>query len=128
MSRPSRLRATRRRDASLGEVDGRRLLALRLLRQEEAGFEVGEPRRHHQVVRRQFEPVAARLLDEGEVLVRQRKHRNAVKIDLLAAGEFEQQVQRPGKTVDIDDQRWLGIALLDPGGILEIELVRHDVP
>ncbi len=117
-----------RRKAKLsGEVGRRRLLALRRLGQQQARLEVGEPRCHDEVIGSQFKTIAARLLDKREVLLGQRQHRDAVKIDLLAACEFEQQVQRTGKSVDVDDQRRLGLACLDARRLFEIKLLRHVV-
>ena len=57
------------------------------LRQQQARFEVGEPRRHHQIVGGELEPQRARLLDEGEILVGERQDRDLRQVDLLLARE-----------------------------------------
>ena len=48
-----------------------------------------------------------------------------MQIHLLPAGKLEQQVERAGEPVDVDDQRRLGLALVGDAGFLEIELLRH---
>src|SRR5262249_56155526 len=63
-----------------------------------------KPRRHPQIGRRQFEPQLARLLDEGEVLVRKRQNRDLGEIDLLLAREREQEIERALEALHIDDQ------------------------
>ena len=83
-----------------------------LLRQQQPRFEVGEPRRHHQIVGGKFQPHFSRRLDEGEILVGQRQDGNLGEIDLLLAGERQQQVERTFKALDIDHQRRLVRAAL----------------
>src|SRR5438045_8891002 len=41
------------------------------VRQQQAGLEIGEPRRHHEIVRRELKPQPPRLLDEEEILIGQ---------------------------------------------------------
>ena len=78
-----------------------------LLRQQQPRFQVGEPRRHHQVIGGEFEPHFARRLDEGEVLVGKRENGNLGEIDLLLARQRQQQIERAFEALDIDDQRRL---------------------
>ena len=72
--------------------------------QQQPRFEIGEPRRHHQIVGRQLEPQLARLLDEGEILVGQRQDRDLGEVDLLLAREREQEIERTLEAFDVDDQ------------------------
>ncbi len=83
--------------------------------QQQSRFQIGEPRRHHQIVGRELEPQLLGLLDEGEILLGERQHRDLGEIDLLGAGQGEQQVERPLEAADIDDERLLG-------GRAEVEL------
>src|SRR5262249_22954693 len=93
------------------------------VRQQQARFQVSEPGRHHQIVRRELEPQPARLLDEGEILVGQRQDRDLGEIDLLMAGQRQQEVEGPLETLDVDHQRRLvGSALRGKLG-LELEFV-----
>ena len=57
------------------------------LGQQQARFEIGEPRRHHQIVGGELEPHAARFLDEDEILVGQRQDGDLREVDLLLARE-----------------------------------------
>ena len=77
------------------------------LRQQQARFQVGEPRRHHQIVGGELEPHLARLLDEGEILVGQRQDGDLREVDLLLARERQQQIERALEALDVDDQRRL---------------------
>ncbi len=54
-----------------------------------------------------------RFLDEGEVLLGERQHRNARQVDLLAAGELEQEVERPLEAVEIDREGGLALGPVD---------------
>ena len=90
-----------------GEIRGRRLLAFRRLRQQQARFEIGEPGRHHQIIGGDLDLELARLLDEGEILVGERQDRNAREIDLLVAGERQQEIERAFEAVDVDHERRL---------------------
>ena len=58
----------------------------------------------------------ARPLDEGEILVGQRQDRDPGEVDLLGAGELEQQVERAFEAVDVDDQRGLRRPRRRPAG------------
>ncbi len=79
----------------------------RRFRQQQARLEIGEPRRHHQIVGREFEPHPPRCFDEREILVGEREDRDFGEIDFLLAREVEQQVERTFKTFNVDDQRLL---------------------
>ena len=78
---------------------GARIL-LRVLGQQQAGFEVGEPRRHHEIVGGDLELERARLGEIGQILLDQLQDRDLREIDLLRAGEVEQQVERPFPAVE----------------------------
>ena len=77
----------------------------RLLGDQQLRLEIGEPRRHHEVVGGEFKPHRPHLFDEFQILVDQRHDRDAGEIDLLVARQMQKQVERPFETVDVDDQR-----------------------
>ena len=102
--------ASRRCSRSASAVAMSSALGLRIavgLRQQQARLEIGEPRRHHEIVGGELEPQSPRLLDEGEILVGERQDRNLREIDLLLAREREQQIERALEALDVDDQRRL---------------------
>ena len=71
------------------------------LRHHQPALEVGEPGRHHQVIGGDLDALLAHRLDEGEVLLGKRQHRNLRQVDLLAPRQFEQQVERAFIAVDV---------------------------
>ena len=71
-------------------------------------LEVGEPRRHHQVVGGQLQPQLARLGDELEILLGQRQHGDLGQVHLLRARQRQQHVERTLEAVEADDQRLVG--------------------
>ncbi|MNX96116.1 hypothetical protein D3C86_1284180 [compost metagenome] len=75
-----------------------------MLRNEELGFEEGEPCRHHEIIGRQFDAHAARAFHELQILFGERQHRNARQIDLLRARKMQEKIERAFETRDIDDQ------------------------
>ena len=87
------------------------------LRQQQARLEIGEPRRHHEIVGGELEPHAPRLLDEGEILIGEREDRDFREIDLLLACQHQQQIERAFEALDIDHQRRLVGGAID-GGVL----------
>ena len=66
-------------------------------RQQQPRFQVGEPRRHHEIVGGKLEAELSRRLDEREILVGQRQDRDLGEIDLLLARQRQQQVERAFK-------------------------------
>ena len=70
----------------------------------------------------------ARRLDEGEVLLGERQDRDAVQVDLLPAGELEQEVERPFEAVDVDVQRRLADRALGELDVLERQATRPSRP
>ena len=82
------------------------------LRQQQARFQIGKPRRHHQIIGGELQPQFARRLDEGEILVGQRQDGDLGEIDLLLARQRQQKVERTLKALDVDDQRGLVVAAL----------------
>jgi hypothetical protein len=82
-------------------------LGERIARQQQRRFEIRQPRRHHEIVRRQFQLQRARGIDISEILLDQREDRNLPQIDLLPTREREQQIERPLPPVEI--QRQLGV-------------------
>ena len=83
---------------------GTRVLLL-VLREQHRRFQIGEPRSHHEIVRRQLQLQRLGPLDIGDVLVDQREDRDALEIDLLPPREIEQQVDRPFPPVEIEIER-----------------------
>ena len=79
--------------------------------QQQARFQERQPRRHHQIIRRQFKPQILRAGDEGQILLGQLQHRYAPQIHFLGARQHQQQVKRAFKAVDIKDQRLIGLAV-----------------
>ena len=88
-----------------GEIGRARLLALGRLWQEQPRFQIGEPGRHHQVIGRELEPQRPRRLDEGEILLGERQDRDPREVELLAAGEVQQEIERAFIAVDVDHER-----------------------
>ena len=76
------------------ELLGRWVL-FRILRQQQAGFQVGEPRRHHEVIGGDLQLQRARVGDEHQILLDQLEDRNLRQIHLLRASQAQQQVERP---------------------------------
>ena len=72
---------------------------------QQARFQIGEPGGHHQIIGGKFKLQAARLLDEGQILLGQLQDRDLLQVHLVVAGEFEQQVERAFEAAEFDDQR-----------------------
>src|SRR5262249_43790796 len=84
---------------------------------------------HHEIVGRELESELARLLDEGEILVRERQDRNLGEIDLLLAGERKQEVERTFEALNIDHQCRLARRPLHCDVGFELDLVGgHEPP
>ena len=77
-----------------GELVAGGLLAGRVGRQQQARLQVGEPGGHHQVVGGELDPQPLRRLDEGQVLLGEAQDRDPAEVDLLAARERQQHVER----------------------------------
>src|SRR5262245_57306530 len=73
-------------------------------RQQQLRFEESEPCRHDEIVGGDLEPEPARLGDEIEILLGERKHGDLGEIDLLGARERKQEVERPFETLDVDHE------------------------
>ena len=93
--------------------------------QQQARLEIGEPRRHHQIVGGKLEAQFPHLLDEGEVLVGQRQDRDLGEVDLLLARQRQQQIERPFEALDVDDQRRLVGGELGRRSVSSCTLVRR---
>src|SRR5690606_36056959 len=50
----------------------------------------------------------SRPVDEDEILLRERQHRDAGQVDLLCAGKMRQKVERAFEAGEIDDEAFLG--------------------
>jgi hypothetical protein len=79
-------------------------ISLQFLGQQKAGFEISEPRRHHQIIGRDLEPELLGIRDEVEILLYQRQDRDFRQIHLLRARKRQQKVERPFPAVDIERQ------------------------
>src|SRR5690606_499456 len=87
-----------------GHLLARRLVVHRRLGQEQAGLQVGEPSRHHEIVGGDLEAQAPRLGDEGEILVGELQDRDLREVDLLLAREVEKNVDRPLVGAEIEEE------------------------
>ena len=94
---------------------------LRVLGQQQAGFEISEPRRHHEIIGGDLQLQRPRFGEIGQILLDQLQDRDLREIDLLRAREVEQQVERPLPAVE----RQVQLIGLADRPLLEI-LVIHD--
>lgn len=104
----------------VGHLLAGRLLVLRRLRKHQARLQIGEPRGHHEIVGREFQPQPARLLHEHQILVDQRHHGDAPQIDLLIARKGQQDVERTLVSLQIEDQLALAGRQHIGGALVEI--------
>jgi len=86
------------------ELGSARLVILRRLRQQKARFQIGEPGRHHQIVGGDLEAQLALPSDKVEVLIGEGQDRDFGEIDLLFAGQREQQIDRPFVPVEVEHE------------------------
>ena len=86
------------------KIRGFRLLPFGSLRKQEPRLQIGEPRRHDEIIGRKFEPQAARRGNELEILLDEGQNRNLAEIDFLAARKVEQKIERAFKSLDIDHE------------------------
>ena len=84
-----------------------------ITRQEQTGFEVGEPGRHDEIISRQFQAQLLRLRHEQQILLGQGQHRDAGEIDLLRARQDQQHIEGPLEAIEGNHQR-----LVLPGSFL----------
>ena len=77
-------------------------------RQQELRLEVGEPGRHHEIFGRDLQLAGLHAVQIGQELLGQRQDRDLGEIDLVGAGEVQQQVERPLEPVQVDDEGVLG--------------------
>ncbi len=74
-------------------------------RQQHAALDLDQHRRHQQVLGGQFEIALADLLDVGEVLLRDLRHRDVEDIEVLLADQVQQQVERSFERLEEDLER-----------------------
>ncbi len=79
-----------------------RLVVAGDLRHHQPALEIGEPGRHHEIVGGDLDALLAHGLDEAQILLGERQDRDLGEIDLLAAGEVEQQVERAFIAAHVD--------------------------
>src|ERR1051326_472451 len=110
-----------------GHVLGARARPFGGLRQAQARLEIGEPRRHPQIIGGKLHAQLPRRLDKREILVGERENGNLGQVDLLLAREDQQQVERPLEALHVDDERRLvGGALRRDFGIEAELLFAHE--
>ena len=73
---------------------------LRVLGQQQAGFKVSEPCRHHQIIGSDLQLQCPGPGEVGQILLDQLEDRDLREVDLLRPGEIEQQVERPFPPVE----------------------------
>ena len=69
-------------------------------RQQHLALDLQQRRRHHQELAGQIDVEPLHALDVLEVLLRQLRHRDVVKVDLVLLDEEQQQVQGPAVVVE----------------------------
>ena len=79
-----------------------RLFVAGRLRHHQPALEVGQPRRHHEIVGGDLDALFADGLDEAQILLGERQHRNLREVDLLAPRQVEQQVEWALVAVNVD--------------------------
>ena len=90
------------------------------LRQDQAGFQIGQPGRHHQIIGGQFQIELLGAFDEFQILIGQLEDRDLGDVDLLVAGQGQQQVQRTFKAIHLHQQRL--VVGEDGGGFKFVEI------
>lgn len=85
-----------------GQHFARRFFIAGRLGHHEAAFEIGKPGGHDEIIGSDLDALLADGLDEFEILLGQGQHGNGRQIDLLTAGEIEQQIERAFIAIDID--------------------------
>ena len=101
---PHRAEALQAQLQAQGQLFGTGVFLL-FLRQQQGGFQVGEPCRHHQVIGGDLQLQRLGPLDVEKILVDQREDRNLPQIDLLPPGEVEQQIERTLPPVELEIER-----------------------
>src|SRR3546814_10170549 len=81
----------------------------RVLGQQQRRLQIGEPRRHHQIIGRDLQLERAHLGDEGQILFDERENGNLPQVDLLPAREGEQQVERSFPAFQVELKRILAL-------------------
>ena len=79
-------------------------ILLRILRQQQARFEEREPRGHDEIIGGDLELQRARFGEIGQIMLDQLQDRDLREIDLLRAGQVEQQVERSLPAVERQGQ------------------------
>ena len=99
-----RLEAAQAELQRFGEVRRFGLCPFGRLGKQKPRLQIGEPRRHDEIVGRKFKPQAARRGNELQILLNESQNRNLAQIDFLAAREVEQKIKRAFKSLDIDHE------------------------
>ena len=95
---------------------GARILPLLLVaaRQQQLRFDAQQPRRHLEILGGLVESERADAHDE---LLADARDRNVVDVDLLFANEREQQIERPGKRRQLDDEAVVRVRRVTTSGV-----------
>jgi hypothetical protein len=112
-SAPDRLQSAKPFGKRGGQIFGCGLLILGGLRKKKARLEVGEPGGHDEIVGGKLKPDLASSFDKFEILFSQMQNGNLRQINLLTAGEFEQQVERAFETVHVNKKRRLRVSFVN---------------
>ena len=104
-----------------GELGGKLLprwliLRLLLLGQQQLGFEIGEPRRHHEIIGGDLKAQRAGGFDIVEILLGEPEDRKLGQIDLLVAREHQQQVERAFEPVKLKNENVVIVGFRHPFG------------
>ena len=93
--------------------------------QQQARLQVGQPRRHHQIIGGQLQVGAPGADDEGQVLLGQLQDGDLRQVHLLVAGQGQKQVDGTLEAVDVDDEADAGIDVHPVHRVLEVVPVVH---
>jgi len=93
--------------------------------QQQTRFQVGQPRRHHQIVGGDLQVGLLGGGDELQVLVGQGQDRYLGNVELMVTGQGQQNVERPFIAVEIDHEDNLAVHRRRLRGI---EIVAHAIP
>jgi len=85
------------------------LVVAEAARQQQLRLDAQQPRRHLQIVRRLVQPQVG---DHREELVRDTRDRQVGDVDLVLADQVQQQIERAGELLQLDDEP----ALIGHGG------------
>ena len=74
------------------------------LGQQQTGFEIGKPRRHHEIIRCLLERDSPGAIKIFEILIDQRQNRNLAQVHFLRPCQRKQKVKRPLPSAKVECQ------------------------